>query len=124
VTSCLLCGGPCSWSWRSARARALVEAWELRYQLIDPLRPLPKWFPWEPLERIVRSRVQPWTDSTGHVHPARDVDIGAEIGLSRRQVVQYRRAGRISEPLADRCAIALGLDPCHIWTDYYTEVAA
>lgn len=67
--------------------------------------------PWEPLERLIKSRIDP-DPATGQW---RATDIGREIGVTRNMVNAYRMRGSINAARADDFATKLGLHPNHIW---------
>lgn len=66
---------------------------------------------WQPLEDLIRSRIDPDPDQGTWTAGA----IGAEIGASREMVSAYRQRGTISAAHADEFAAALGLHPNLIW---------
>lgn len=66
---------------------------------------------WEPLERLIRSRIDP-DPETGRWRAA---DIGREIGVTRNMVNEYRRRGTINAARGDDFATTLGLHPNLIW---------
>ena len=66
---------------------------------------------WEPLERIICSRIDPDPETETWTAGA----IGAEIGVTRMMVQGYRARGTISAAHADTFAAALGLHPNLIW---------
>jgi len=63
---------------------------------------------------------------TGDVDPdaagATAENVARYLGLSGRQAVyRFRRAG-MTEPDAERCALALGVHPVNLWPDWFDGV--
>lgn len=48
-----------------------------------------------------------------------DEEIGATLGVSDRTIARWRNGGRVTERVADRAALLLGLHPCNLWPDEY-----
>lgn len=76
-------------------------------------------FPYEPLERLVVSRIDlPHGRAHGTADGWTDANVADYLGVDRVQIRRWRRAG-LPERSADRVAVAIGEHPALIWTDWY-----
>jgi hypothetical protein len=117
--SCPRCGGqPC---WRAIKAAALLEAHALRAEIREK-QSRGRRFPWQPVEDVLRARTMAYQDSNGVAIEAGMSEWARIIGVDRRSLYKYKRAG-FSELMADRVAGALGLNPLSLWPDYYEPEA-
>lgn len=88
-------------------------------------------WPWQPVENILVRRLGPPvvvgdTLAPSHIRRegATDGLMAEMLGCHRRQVWEWRHRGSLTTLWADRAAIALGLHPALIWTDWYSEGVA
>lgn len=50
-----------------------------------------------------------------------DSEVASLLGVAARTITRWRRGSQISEPVADRAAISLGLHPALIWSDWFAK---
>lgn len=74
-------------------------------------------FPWEPVERLVRLKID--RDPDQDIYTCES--IGRWLGITRAQVQGYRSRGSVTAAIADTLAASLGLHPSHIWGDAWWD---
>jgi len=56
-------------------------------------------------------------------HELTITDIAMSVGVTRRTIHRYLKAGMIPELTADRVAVAIGEHPLALWADYHDRTA-
>lgn len=80
-------------------------------------------FPWQPLERLLVSRLDlPYGQAHGSACGWTDRTLADIIDCHQSQIARWRREG-LTERAADRVAVAIGEHPALIWPDWYETSA-